>query len=48
MPRSDTARHRTGGNIQTRHEEPTLIRITAEPRTADMAETVDMTRLTRP
>ena len=48
MPRSDTTRPRASGNIQTRHEEPMLIRNTTEPRIADTAERVDTTRPTRP
>ena len=48
MPRSDTTQPRTSGNIQTRYEEPILIRNTTEPCIADMAEILDMTQPTRP
>ena len=48
MPRSDTTRTRTGGNIQTRHEDPMLIPNTTGPCIADTAEMIDKTQPTRP
>ena len=47
MPRCDTTRPRTGGGIQTRHEGLMLIRNTTEPKIADTAGIIDVTRPTR-